>query len=55
MLELADGRTFKANTVYNLAGNLTAEDVKLQFTGASPICILSWDTDSNEEFGTIIK
>lgn len=55
LLELENNRTFKPNTIYNLAGNLTPDVVNLQFTGSSPICILSWDTDTDEEFGTIIK
>lgn len=55
LLRLSDSRTFAQNTVYKLAGELDAADLRLQYTGTSPICILQWDTDPDEEFGTIIK
>lgn len=55
LLRLSDSRTFAPNTVYRLAGELDACDLRLQYTGTSPICILQWDTDPDEEFGTIIK
>lgn len=55
MMGLENGRTFEPNTVYNVAGNLAADDLKIQFTGKSPICILSWSDDPDEEFGTIIR
>lgn len=55
MLGLSGGRQFEQNTIYNLAGNLSAENVDMKFTGSSPICILNWGTDPDEETGTIIK
>lgn len=55
MLGLSGGRQFEQNTIYNLAGNLSAENVDMRFTGSSPICILNWGTDPDEETGTIIK
>lgn len=55
MLGLENGRTFMPNTVYNLAGTLDPANLHLQFTGSSPICIITWGTDPDEEFGTIIK
>lgn len=55
MLGLDDGCRFSPNTVYNLAGSLSKNGVDLQFTGSSPICILPWTTDPDEEEGTIIK
>lgn len=55
MLGLENGRTFQPNTVYSLAGTIDSDNLYLQFTGSSPICILTWETDPDEEFGTIIK
>lgn len=55
MMGLVGDRTFEPNTIYNLAGNIGVDELKIQFTGKSPICILSWSDDPDEEFGTIIK
>ena len=54
-MELENGRTFESNTIYNLAGNLGPDKLDMKFTGSSPICILNWGTDPDEESGTIIK
>lgn len=55
MLKLNNGREFKPNTIYKLAGNINVNELNLQFTGSSPICILNWGFDPDEESGTIIK
>lgn len=55
LMGLDNGRTFTPNTVYSLAGSITAGGIDLQFTGKSPICILGWTTDPDEESGIIIK
>lgn len=55
LMELENGRTFEPNTIYKLAGNLGPDKLDMKFTGSSPICILNWGTDPDEESGTIIK
>lgn len=54
LLDLDNG-TFAPNTSYNFAGDISSEGLDIQFTGTSPICILNWATDPDEESGTIIK
>lgn len=54
LLDLDNG-AFAPNTSYNFAGDISSEGLDIQFTGTSPICILNWATDPDEESGTIIK